>query len=116
MPLTMEEKEKYSALFELYSGYKYPSYKWNENAVEALLEMISKLQDCTIGIGSLTTVIPQAKEIILGVKGLEDWAKRVPIDILKITVLTNKHIIVSKLCSNFGLKMLTDTVRVKLME
>ncbi|MCP4746937.1 MAG: hypothetical protein GY874_12495 [Desulfobacteraceae bacterium] len=116
MPLTMEEKEKYSALFELYTGQNVSPYKWNDNAVEALSEMISKLQDCTIGIGSLSTVIPQAKEIILGVKGLEDWAKRVPLDILKVWVMTKKHLVVSKICSDFGLSILKTNVLRKLME
>ncbi|MCP4746883.1 MAG: hypothetical protein GY874_12210 [Desulfobacteraceae bacterium] len=115
MPLTIEEKEKCSALFELYSSYKHSPNQWNDEAAKALSVMIDKLQNCTIGIAALHAAIPKPQEL-RGIKGLQDWIKRVSLDILKTTAKTKKNMIVSRICSDAGLRILTTNVRAELMK
>ena len=114
MPLTTEEKKKCAALFEIYSGIQTEPYRWNDHAAETLSEMIDRLKNCSDGIASLYAVIPRPYEL-RSLEGLKEWLMRIPVDIIEAQAKIRKGEVVSKICSDAGLRMYTQIIQVDLM-
>ncbi|MEE9412029.1 MAG: hypothetical protein V3V22_03145, partial [Methylococcales bacterium] len=57
--MTGEEREKCAWLFHVFTGETLESHKWNDDAAEALYQMIRQIKHCSTGLAFIPTVPPK---------------------------------------------------------